>query len=159
MDKVLSQCVKIALLVTWVSLLGACGKLKPGLEAYRAGNYEQALEYLTPIAKKAAKQKPKLTIQDGQYSSKEDALKRETKDYFRGWEAYAGSLFGLNRIEEGCKAVGLALRPIEVRFEQDYSSKKEIWDPKFGLFWQDSVWTLRSWWLMMPCLPDLGSAT
>jgi hypothetical protein len=138
-------------LVMWIALafaVSSCSKLKEGVNAYYQGDYDTAIKALKKIANKAAKKSPEVKISIDENTTVEQALPHATKDYFDGWQAYAGSHFALNRMEDGCRFTKLALRPIKVKIRRE---PDQIVDPREGEYWQAEVRALRAWELNIPC--------
>src|SRR5262249_3279689 len=128
-------------------LATGCDKFKEGIAAYYAGDFNKAITILEPIAEQAASQDAEVWV-NLKNTTLEDALTWVTDQPFQGWQAYAGSLIGLSKVKDGCKAVQTALRPITVHIKRQGS---QVVDPRQGNFWQAEVFTLRSWWINLEC--------
>ena len=130
-----------------IATAAGCNDLQTGILHYNAGEYALALPLLTPIAAKCAQKDPVVKARLDSGTTIEQALPQLTQLMYQGWEAYAGSLLGLDREEEACRAITVGLRPLRVITNRG----SQIFNPREGKFWQGEVFVLRSWWLTIPC--------
>jgi|GEM_PF-4348223 len=129
--------------------LGGCGKLKEGIKAFYEGDFARSERLLRNTAEKAASMNPKFQLTKDELTPIESLLPHVTRDAFAAWQAYAGSLLGLNRPKESCKNIALALRPIRVFINKE--RQPMLINPRQGEFWQAEVMSLRAWWINIPC--------
>jgi hypothetical protein len=128
----------------------ACSKFDEAIDAYYAGDYKKAVSILKPYAVKEEKKQPAFDVSIDKPADIEKAISKLTKKYFVLWQAYAGSLFGLEKTDEGCKNTLLSLRKISVTINDKNPALK--FDPREGDFWPAETFTLRSWAQTVPCL-------
>jgi hypothetical protein len=126
-----------------------CDHVSEGINAFHEGDFQKAVKILGPIARREARKEPVVEISGDSDTRPEDALPSATRETFRAWEAYAGSLLGLSRIDESCHAIDLALRPMTVIWNKSPLPAKQ--DPRQGDYWEAEVMTLRVWWNIIPC--------
>lgn len=127
-----------------------CKPIQAGVEAYHQGNFSKAIELLAPFAHEQSARIPEFsaTVDSEEYLV--TILPQITQEYFMGWEAYVGSLFGSGEVEKGCEASAFALRPLTIRLN---GTSQRSYDPRIGSHWQPEVMSLRSWWVNIPCQP------
>lgn len=130
-------------------LLSACNEISRGTEAFHAGDFEGAEKILRKVARKAAGKNPTVSFSMDEKTTVEQVLPQVTRRAFLGWEAYAGSLIGMGRIEEGCTSIATALRPITV-YVNGVKLEAPV-SPREGDFWQAQVFSLRAWWVNLSC--------
>lgn len=126
-----------------------CQRVEDGINAYYVHDYETAVRYLSSPASRLAKRAPEVSLSMDRHTTLEQALPAATQRGFALWEAYAGSLIGLGRVDEGCRAIASALRPIRVEVNGKWLEKPL--DPKQGSYWPSETFSLRSWRANLPC--------
>lgn len=133
------------------SLFG-CDRLAEGIEAYHHGEFEKAVKLLKPVVRKYEKQVPVIIrVNESEAEDLPSVLPGKTVEMYMAWEAYAGSLLGLNRVLDSCLAGQTALRALKID-NTSIDGEEELWvDPREGDFWQSEVRTLRSFWITMDC--------
>jgi hypothetical protein len=140
--------IRVALLALVLAATG-CGKTNEGIAAFHAGEFDRAIGLLDKAVKKATRATPSLEVSIDEGTAVEQALAHATQPYFQVWQAYAGSLIGLLRVEDGCAAIATALRPIAVTVKDAPGSGS--YDPSAGESWPPEVHALRIWRLTLPC--------
>lgn len=129
--------------------LAGCGELKKGITFYYAARYGESVELLGGIARKAAKEEPKFSVSLDRNTTLDQAMPALTYEYFEGWQAYVGSLLGLDRVDEACEQLDLALRPVRVKVRRRGTETRS---PREGDAWPMAAFALRTWDTQLPCL-------
>lgn len=142
MPNALTQMRRLILrLLSWAAFLigslssGACRDARSSLTdastAYYSARYRRAEEILKPWVEFIEQRqfRVRITAPELRWIQRElrlpptpaaalapEELTEMSREYFSGWMLYAGSLFGQQRVREGCQAARQALRELWVEF-------------------------------------------